>query len=155
MLVNTKYCKEFKERIIARMLPPHNVRVPDLVQETDKTAKHTPVTNPGQRLSRSDPFMRPSARFTIVPRITDHRQHVLPPGKGRRRKRTACLMKKNGDRWIPNATFRSTRKSHQAPLGKARGATWHAWPEHGSCAQYRSPVAASLGSFHPEFPDGN
>jgi transposase-like protein len=32
--MSTKYSKEFKESIIARMLPPENVSVPDLVRET-------------------------------------------------------------------------------------------------------------------------
>jgi len=32
--MSTKYSKEFKESMIARMLPPENVSVPDLVRET-------------------------------------------------------------------------------------------------------------------------
>ncbi len=32
--MSTKYSKEFKESLIARMLPPENVSVPDLVRET-------------------------------------------------------------------------------------------------------------------------
>jgi transposase-like protein len=32
--MSVKYSKEFKESIIARMLPPENVSVPDLVRET-------------------------------------------------------------------------------------------------------------------------
>ena len=32
--MSTKYSKEFKESIIARMLPPENASVPDLVRET-------------------------------------------------------------------------------------------------------------------------
>lgn len=33
-IMNTKYSKEFKQSIIARMLPPENASVPELVRET-------------------------------------------------------------------------------------------------------------------------
>lgn len=32
--MSTKYSKEFKESVISKLLPPHNVSVPDMVKET-------------------------------------------------------------------------------------------------------------------------
>lgn len=32
--MSTKYSKKFKSSVIAKLLPPHTVRVPDMVKET-------------------------------------------------------------------------------------------------------------------------
>jgi transposase-like protein len=67
--MSTKYSKEFKESMIARMLPPENASVPELVRETgipkdtlytwrrqyqNKQSPPTCTGRPGSSLSRED-----------------------------------------------------------------------------------------------------
>mgnify|MGYP001055283427 CR=1 FL=1 len=55
--MSTKYSKEFKESMIARMLPPENVSVPDLVRETG-IPKDTLYTWRNQYRNKQEPPTR-------------------------------------------------------------------------------------------------
>lgn len=71
--MSTKYSKEFKESIVARMLPPENVSVPDLVRQTG-IPKDTLYTWRSQYRNKRGPQIgsggRPSDQFNNEDKLT-------------------------------------------------------------------------------------